>query len=76
VDAILSQDLANLDSYSDEDQKQLLELVIRFTIDSKVDPDRSFIVSMLTYVHRVRNSNQKWPRLLSQQGYSIAPSFA
>jgi hypothetical protein len=35
VDAILSQDLANLDSYSDEDQKQLIELVIRFTIDSK-----------------------------------------
>lgn len=40
VDTILSQDLVNLDSYSDEDLKQLIELVIRFTIDSKVFPDR------------------------------------
>lgn len=36
VDSILSQDLSHLNSYSDEHNKQLIEIIIQFIINSKV----------------------------------------
>lgn len=36
VDSILSQDLLNINSYSDEHTKQLIEIIIKFIIDTKV----------------------------------------
>jgi hypothetical protein len=36
VDAILGQDLQNLDSFSDENMKLFIDMILRFIIDTKV----------------------------------------
>lgn len=36
VDTILAQDLGHLESYSDEHLQQLIDMIIQFTIDTKV----------------------------------------
>lgn len=45
VDVILAQDLANLESYSNEHQKELIEMIIKFTINTKVQYLQTLVLS-------------------------------
>jgi hypothetical protein len=56
VDAILGQDLLNLDSFSDEHMKQFIDMILKFIIDTKV---RRWDVRKLNLFYRAVNYKEK-----------------